>query len=33
MELDELIKYALWVIFFAAALIGLFFLLKRLGVM
>lgn len=32
MDLEEFIKYVVWVIFFAVALIGVYFLLKRLGV-
>jgi len=33
MDLEEFIKYAVWVIFFAVALLGVYLLLKRLGVM
>lgn len=33
MNLDNMIKYLIWVAFFALALIGIYFLLKRLGVM
>ena len=33
MNLDELIKYIIWIVFFALALGGLYFLLKRVGVM
>ena len=33
MDLEEFIKYVLWIIFFAVALLGIYLLLKRLGVM
>jgi len=33
MDLEEFIKYVLWIIFFAVALFGIYFLLKRLGVL
>jgi len=33
MDLEEFIKYVIWIIFFAAALFGVYFLLKRLGAM
>jgi hypothetical protein len=33
MNIDALIRYLIWIIFFAAALTGLYFLLKSLGVM
>lgn len=33
MNLDDLIKYLIWVVFFALALAGLYFLLKKLGAM
>jgi len=33
MDLEAFIKYVVWVIFFAVALLGVYFLLKRLGVM
>lgn len=33
MDLDDLIKYITWIVFFAIALVGLYFLLKKLGVM
>lgn len=33
MNLDAVIKYLIWIIFFGVALVGLYFLLKRLGVM
>jgi hypothetical protein len=32
MSLDEMIKYLIWIVFFGLALAGLFFMLKRLGV-
>jgi hypothetical protein len=32
MNLDALIKYVVWIIFFGVALAGLYFLLKTLGV-
>lgn len=32
MKLDELMKYLIWVVFFAIAVIGIFNLLKFLGV-
>jgi len=33
MNLDALIKYVVWIIFFGVALAGLYFLLRALGVM
>jgi len=33
MNLDEVTKYLIWIVFFALALGGLYFLLKRLGMM
>jgi len=33
MNLDSLIKYLVWIIFFGLALAGLYFMLKKLGVM
>ncbi len=33
MNLDEMIKYLIWVVFFALVFAGLYFLLKKLGVM
>jgi len=33
MDLEEFMKYAIWIVFFAAALAGIYFLLKRFGVM
>jgi len=33
MNLEELIKYITWIAFFALALTGLYFMLKRFGVM
>lgn len=33
MDLDELLKYLIWIVFFAVALIGLYFLLKSLGIL
>jgi hypothetical protein len=32
MSLDEMIKYLIWIVFFGLALAGLFFMLKKLGV-
>lgn len=32
MEIDELIRYLIWVVFFAAALMGIYLMLKKLGV-
>lgn len=32
MEMDELLKYIAWIAFFALALAGLYFMLKKLGV-
>jgi hypothetical protein len=33
MNLDEFIKYLIWVIFFGVALLGLWALLKKFGIM
>jgi len=33
MTFDELTKYIIWIVFFGIALMALYFLLKRLGVM
>jgi hypothetical protein len=33
MNIDEMIKYLIWIIFFGVALTGLFFMLKRTGVL
>jgi hypothetical protein len=33
MDTDILIKYIIWIVFFGAAMIGIYFLLKRLGAM
>jgi len=33
MNLDEMIKYLIWVIFFVLVLAGLYFTLKKLGVL
>jgi len=33
MNLDDLIKYLIWIVFFGVVLVGLYFMLKRLGVM
>jgi len=33
MSLDEMIKYLIWIIFFGLVLTGLFFMLKRAGVL
>lgn len=32
MDLETLIKYLIWIIFFGVALAGLYFLLRNLGV-
>lgn len=32
MTLDEMIKYLIWVIFFGIIFVGLFFMLKKAGV-
>jgi len=32
MNIDALMKYLIWIIFFGVALTGLYFLLKKLGV-
>jgi hypothetical protein len=32
MNLDELLKYAVWIIFFGIALVGVYFLLRRIGI-
>jgi hypothetical protein len=32
MDLENLIKYLIWIIFFGVALVGLYFLLRNLGV-
>ncbi|GIU68524.1 MAG: hypothetical protein KatS3mg001_374 [Candidatus Pacearchaeota archaeon] len=32
MDLDEIIKYVIWIIFFLFALTGVYTLLKRLGI-
>jgi hypothetical protein len=33
MSLDELIKYIIWIVLFAVALIGLYAMLKKIGVL
>jgi hypothetical protein len=33
MSFDEVIKYLIWIIFFGIVLIGLFFMLKKAGVL
>jgi hypothetical protein len=33
MSMDNLIKYLIWVAFFVMAAVGLYFLLKRIGVL
>jgi hypothetical protein len=33
MSFDEVIKYLIWIIFFGIVLTGLYFTLKRLGVL
>jgi len=32
MNLDEFLKYAVWIVFFGIALVGIYFLLRRLGI-
>jgi hypothetical protein len=32
MDIDEIIKYLIWVVFFGIALVGIYVLLKKLGV-
>lgn len=32
MSLDEMIKYLIWVVFFALAFAGIYFVLKKMGV-
>ena len=32
MGIEDLIKYLIWIIFFGVALVGLYFLLRNLGV-
>jgi len=31
MNLDNLIKYLIWIVFFGIALVGVYFMLKRFG--
>jgi hypothetical protein len=33
MDFDELIKYLIWVVFFALAIAGVFLLLKKIGIL
>jgi len=33
MSLDELIKYLMWIAFFILALAGLYFMLKKVGIL
>jgi hypothetical protein len=33
MNLDDLIKYLIWIVFFGVALAGVYFMLKKLGVL
>jgi hypothetical protein len=33
MNLDEMIKYIIWIAFFILALAGLYFILKRIGIL
>ncbi len=33
MNLDNLMKYIIWIVFFGLALVGVYFLLKKLGAM
>ncbi len=32
MNLDVLMKYLIWIVFFGIALVGIYFLFKRLGI-
>ncbi len=32
MELDEMMKYAIWIFFFIIALAGIYFMLKKFGI-
>jgi len=31
MDIEDLIKYLIWIVFFALALVGIYFLLRKLG--
>jgi hypothetical protein len=33
MNLDSLLKYLVWIVFFGVTLVGLYFMLRELGVM
>lgn len=33
MNLDEMIKYIIWIVFLGIALVGLYFLLKNAGIL
>ena len=33
MKLDTLIKYIMWIVFFAIVLTGLYFVMKKIGIM
>jgi hypothetical protein len=33
MNLDEMIKYLIWIVFFALAAAGIYFLLKKMGIL
>jgi len=33
MNLDELIKYIIWIVFFGLALAGLYFMFKKIGIL
>jgi hypothetical protein len=33
MNLDEITKYVIWIVFFALALMGVYLLLKKIGAM
>jgi len=33
MNLDSLLKYLIWIVFFGIALAGLYFMLRKIGVM
>jgi len=32
MNIDDLIKYIIWIVFFAIAMVALYFILKKIGV-
>lgn len=33
MELDEMMKYAIWIAFFIIALAGIYFMLRKFGIL